>query len=114
MCNLSPRIKCHLSRRIEPLRRRTAALPYEPVLHADKFLLKGAMLLAMWYAKTPHSTQDVDLLSFGPSELEEVEVIVGSGRSQAIPTRCNFAPPGIRRVEASARFRSAVRILRSY
>ena len=65
--------------------------------HADKILLKGAMLFAMWDEKTPRPTQDIDLLSFGPTALEEIAAIVGSGRSQAIPTRCNFAPASLRR-----------------
>ena len=46
------------------------------------------MLFAMWDEKTPRPTQDIDLLSFGPTALEEIAAIVGSGRSQAIPTRC--------------------------
>ena len=35
-------------------------------LHATRFLLKGALLFALWY-DTPHRpTRDVDLLGFGP------------------------------------------------
>lgn len=34
--------------------------------HADRFLLKGALLFALWY-DTPHRpTRDADLLGFGP------------------------------------------------
>lgn len=36
--------------------------------HADRFLLKGALLFALWYG-TPHRpTRDADLLSFGPDD----------------------------------------------
>ena len=36
--------------------------------HADRFLLKGALLFALWY-DTPHRpTRDADLLSFGPDD----------------------------------------------
>jgi predicted nucleotidyltransferase component of viral defense system len=40
--------------------------------HADKFLLKGAMLFAIWDIKTHRPTQDLDLLGFGPTEKEEL------------------------------------------
>ncbi len=35
---------------------------------ADRFLLKGAMLFAVWDEKTHRPTRDLDLLGFGPSE----------------------------------------------
>ena len=36
--------------------------------HADRFLLKGALLFALWY-DTPHRpTRDADLLGFGPED----------------------------------------------
>ena len=36
--------------------------------HADRFLLKGALLFALWY-QTPHRpTRDADLLGFGPDD----------------------------------------------
>lgn len=36
--------------------------------HADRFLLKGALLFALWYG-TPHRpTRDADLLGFGPDD----------------------------------------------
>lgn len=36
--------------------------------HADRFLLKGALLFALWYG-TPHrATKDADLLGFGPDD----------------------------------------------
>ena len=41
--------------------------------HADRFLLKGAMLFALWDEKAPRPTQDVDFLAFGPTELKDIE-----------------------------------------
>ena len=43
--------------------------------HADRFLLKGAMLFAVWDAKTHRPTQDLDLLGFGLSGNEELAQI---------------------------------------
>ncbi len=43
--------------------------------HADKFLLKGAMLFALWDEKAPRPTQDVDFLAFGPTELDDIAVV---------------------------------------
>ena len=35
--------------------------------HADKFLLKGALLFTLWYDMPHRATRDVDLLGFGSS-----------------------------------------------
>ena len=43
--------------------------------HADRFLLKGAMLFALWDEKAPRPTQDVDFLAFGPTELKDIEAV---------------------------------------
>lgn len=43
--------------------------------HADKFLLKGAMLFAIWSDGTHRPTRDVDLLGFGTSDIEELKRI---------------------------------------
>lgn len=48
---------------MERLLARVSASP-----HADRFLLKGALLFALWY-DTPHRpTKDADLLGFGPDD----------------------------------------------
>ncbi|MEK8025481.1 nucleotidyl transferase AbiEii/AbiGii toxin family protein [Pseudaquabacterium rugosum] len=48
---------------MERLLARVSASP-----HADRFLLKGALLFALWY-DTPHRpTRDADLLGFGPDD----------------------------------------------
>ena len=40
--------------------------------HADQFLLKGALLFAVWYDMPHRPTRDADLLGFGPSDLESI------------------------------------------
>ncbi|HEY1130751.1 MAG TPA: nucleotidyl transferase AbiEii/AbiGii toxin family protein [Roseateles sp.] len=41
--------------------------------HADNFLLKGALLFALWYDMPHRPTRDVDLLGFGASDLASLE-----------------------------------------
>ncbi len=43
--------------------------------HAGKFLLKGAMLFAIWSDGTHRPTRDVDLLGFGASDDDELKAI---------------------------------------
>lgn len=40
--------------------------------YADHFLLKGALLFALWYDMPHRSTRDADLLGFGASDLESI------------------------------------------
>lgn len=40
--------------------------------HAQRFVLKGAMLFTLWYDMPHRPTRDVDLLGFGPDDLESV------------------------------------------
>lgn len=40
--------------------------------HADRFLLKGALLFTLWYDMPHRATRDADLLGFGDSDLESV------------------------------------------
>lgn len=40
--------------------------------HADSFLLKGALLFALWYDLPHRPTRDADLLGFGASDLESI------------------------------------------
>ncbi len=41
--------------------------------HAGSFLLKGAMLFAVWGENAPRPTRDVDLLGFGPADDADVK-----------------------------------------
>lgn len=40
--------------------------------HAERFLLKGALLFTLWYDMPHRATRDADLLGFGPSDLESI------------------------------------------
>lgn len=40
--------------------------------HADRFVLKGAMLLVAWFGETLRPTRDIDLLGFGDVSVEEL------------------------------------------
>lgn len=40
--------------------------------HADRFLLKGALLFTLWYDMPHRATRDADLLGFGDSDLDSV------------------------------------------
>lgn len=42
--------------------------------HADRFLLKGALLFALWYDQPHRPTRDADLLAFGPDGIDEMVV----------------------------------------
>ena len=42
-------------------------------VHADRFLLKGAMLFVVWDEKTHRPTRDLDLLGFGHPEKADLE-----------------------------------------
>jgi hypothetical protein len=48
---------------LERLLCRVAASP-----HADRFLLKGALLFSLWYNQPHRPTRDADLLAFGPDD----------------------------------------------
>lgn len=38
--------------------------------HADRYLLKGALLFSLWYDQPHRPTRDADLLGFGPDDVE--------------------------------------------
>ncbi|MCK6405817.1 MAG: nucleotidyl transferase AbiEii/AbiGii toxin family protein [Rhodocyclaceae bacterium] len=40
--------------------------------HADRFLLKGALLFTLWYDMPHRPTRDADLLGFGPCDLDSI------------------------------------------
>lgn len=40
--------------------------------HADRFLLKGALLFSLWYDQPHRPTRDADLLGFGPDDAEHL------------------------------------------
>jgi len=39
---------------------------------SDQFLLKGALLFDLWFDQPHRPTRDIDLLGFGPSEIDDL------------------------------------------
>jgi hypothetical protein len=60
---------------LERLLCRVAASP-----HADRFLLKGALLFSLWYDQPHRSTRDADLLGFGS---EDADTLIATFRDIA-------------------------------
>lgn len=64
--------------------------------HADRFLLKGAMLFALWY-DTPHRpTKDVDLLGFGADDAEHLGNVFQSIAEMNLDDGVAFDPQSVR------------------
>ncbi len=64
--------------------------------HAEKFLLKGAMLFAIWSDGTHRPTRDVDLLGFGPSDADELKTIFTElCRLETEPDGLTFLPESV-------------------
>lgn len=40
--------------------------------HANRFLLKGALLFSLWYEQPHRPTRDADLLGFGPQDVDDL------------------------------------------
>lgn len=43
--------------------------------HREKFLLKGALLFALWFDEPHRPTRDADFLGFGPADLPTLETV---------------------------------------
>ena len=43
--------------------------------HADRFVLKGAMLFTIWMGKPHRATKDIDLLGYGDDSAEHLEAV---------------------------------------
>ena len=43
--------------------------------HADRFLLKGALLFKLWYDIPHRPTRDADLLGFGPDDIDSMAAV---------------------------------------
>lgn len=64
--------------------------------HAEKFLLKGAMLFAIWSDGTHRPTRDVDLLGFGPRDDEELKATFTElCRMEIEPDGLTFLPESV-------------------
>lgn len=60
--------------------------------HADRFLLKGALLFTLWYDMPHRATRDVDLLGFGASDLESVTRVFRDIAAVAVDDGIVFDP----------------------
>ena len=45
-------------------------------VHSDQFLLKGALLFALWFDQQHRPTRDADLLGFGPPDAERLKKVI--------------------------------------
>ena len=63
--------------------------------HADRFLLKGALLFTLWYDMPHRATRDADLLGFGASDLESVTQTFRDIASVAVDDGIVFDPASV-------------------
>jgi len=58
--------------------------------HADRFVLKGALMMLVWLGESLRPTSDADLLGYGDLTEETLARILGEVASQEwSPTRCS-------------------------
>ena len=60
--------------------------------YQGQFLLKGAMLFALWYDMPHRPTRDMDLLGFGPGELPVLERMFSEIVQQSVDDGLRFDP----------------------
>lgn len=63
--------------------------------HAERFLLKGAMLFTLWYDMPHRPTRDVDLLGFGASDLASITRTFSDIASVAVEDGIRFDPASV-------------------
>jgi predicted nucleotidyltransferase component of viral defense system len=63
--------------------------------HADRFLLKGALLFTLWYGMPHRATRDVDLLGFGASDLVSVAETFRDIAAVAVDDGIAFDPTSV-------------------
>jgi len=63
--------------------------------HADRFLLKGALLFTLWYDMPHRATRDADLLGFGASDLESVAQVFREVAAVAVDDGIVFDPASV-------------------
>ena len=64
--------------------------------HADRFLLKGAMLFVVWDEKTHRPTRDLDLLGFGSTEKADlIRVFVAVAAVPVVDDGIVFDPKSV-------------------
>ena len=63
--------------------------------HADRFLLKGALLFTLWYDMPHRATRDADLLGFGASDLASVSQVFREIAAVAVDDGIVFDPASV-------------------
>lgn len=63
--------------------------------HADRFLLKGALLFTLWYDMPHRATRDADLLGFGASDLDTVAETFREIAAVAVDDGIAFDPTSV-------------------
>ena len=63
--------------------------------HADRFLLKGALLFTLWYDMPHRPTRDADLLGFGPSDLQSIDQTFRDIASIKVDDGITFDPESV-------------------
>lgn len=64
--------------------------------HADRFLLKGALLFAYWYDEQHRPTRDADLLGFGQDDAEHLVAIFREVAAMEMTDGIVFEPDSVR------------------
>ena len=67
--------------------------------HADRFVLKGALLFTLWYDLPHRATRDADLLGFGPSDTGSMTGVFKDIASIAVDDGIAFDPASVRAEE---------------
>jgi len=63
--------------------------------HADRFLLKGALLFTLWYDMPHRATRDADLQGFGASDLESVAQVFREIAAVTVDDGIAFDPASV-------------------
>ena len=63
--------------------------------HADRFLLKGALLFTLWYDMPHRATRDADLLGFGASDLDSVAQVFRDIAAVSVDDGIVFDPASV-------------------
>ena len=59
--------------------------------YAERFIMKGAMLFALWIRETPRTTRDLDLLGFGDLSADSIRTAFSKiGRMEVEPDGLSF------------------------
>lgn len=64
--------------------------------HADRFVLKGALLFTLWYDMAHRPTRDADLLGFGPSDLASIGQMFRDIAGVAVEDGIVFEPASVK------------------